>query len=207
MPRLRSSSVWPPRECRAKGSRVVHVSSGRSAAFGELARVAATLPVPTSPSLKNPDSFTIRRTSPRRLDIPSKVDGTARYAIDFTTPGMLYAAVAIAPVFGGTLQSVDTTPAESMPGVKKVVKLDEAVAVVADSFWRARRALSCAQARVLRRRSRRRVDRLDLRRLRQGARSSAGSAVGRRENGHRRLPRPVPRSRDDGADGLHGAGR
>ena len=79
-------------ECTAKGSRVVHAASGRSATFGELARSAATQPVPTSPSLKNPDSFTIRRTSPRRLDIPSKVDGSAKYAIDFTTPGMLYAA-------------------------------------------------------------------------------------------------------------------
>jgi isoquinoline 1-oxidoreductase beta subunit len=129
-------------ECTAKGSRVTHAGSGRSATFGALARSAATQPVPTSPALKNPDSFTIRRTSPTRLDIPSKVDGSAKYAIDFTTPGMLYAAIEIAPVYGGKLVSVDTTPAEAMPGVKKVVKLDEAVVVVADSFWRARRALA-----------------------------------------------------------------
>src|SRR5262249_59651252 len=63
-------------------------------------------------------------------------------AIDFTTAGMLYAAIEIAPVQGGSLMSVDTAPAESMPGVKKVVTLKEAVAVVADSFWRARRALA-----------------------------------------------------------------
>ena len=56
-----------------------------------------------------------RRTSPICLDIPSKVHGTAKYAIDFSTPGMLYAALAMAPVQGGTLLSVDTTPAESMP--------------------------------------------------------------------------------------------
>jgi isoquinoline 1-oxidoreductase beta subunit len=99
-------------------------------------------PVPTRPALKNPDRFTIRRTSPTRLDIPSKVDGSAIYAIDFTTPGMLYAALEIAPVYGGKLISVDTTAAEAMPGVKKVVRLEEAVAVVADSFWRARRALA-----------------------------------------------------------------
>ena len=132
----------PTAECVAKGSRVTHAASGRSRTFGELARAAATQPVPTSPALKNPDSFTIRRTSAPRLDIPSKVDGSAKYAIDFSTPGMLYAAVAIAPVQGGTLVSVDTTPAEAMPGVKNVVKLDEAVAVVADSCWRARRALA-----------------------------------------------------------------
>ena len=132
----------PASECVAKGSRVAHASSGKSATYGELARAAATESVPTSPTLKNPDSFTIRRTPAKRLDIPSKVDGSAIYAIDFTTPGMLYAALAIAPVQGGKLVSVDTTPAEAMPGVKKVVKLDEAVAVVADSFWRARKALA-----------------------------------------------------------------
>jgi isoquinoline 1-oxidoreductase beta subunit len=129
-------------ECVAKASRVTHAASGRSATFGELARSAATQSVPTSPALKNPASFTIRRTSPRRLDIPSKVDGSAQYAIDFATPGMLYAALEIAPVHGGKLVSVDTAPAEAMAGVKKVVMLDEAVAVVADSFWRARRALA-----------------------------------------------------------------
>lgn len=129
-------------ECTAKRSRVTHATSGRTATFGELARSAATQTVPTSPALKNPDTFTIRRTSPARLDIPSKVDGSAKYAIDFATPGMLYAALEIAPVYGGKLVSVDTTPAEAMPGVKKIVELDEAVAVVADSFWRARRALA-----------------------------------------------------------------
>lgn len=132
----------PAGECAANGSRITHAASGRSSTFGELARAAATESVPTSPALKNPDGFTIRRTSAPRLDIPAKVDGSAQYAIDFSTPGMLYAAVAIAPVQGGKLLSVDASPAESMPGVKKVVKLDEAVAVVADSFWRARRALA-----------------------------------------------------------------
>ena len=123
-------------------SRVSHKASGRSLTFGELAHDAAMLPVPTSPTLKNPDTFTIRRTAVPRLDIPSKVNGTAQYAIDFSIPGMLYAALEMAPVYGGKLQSVDTTPAEGMPGVKRVVKLESAVAVVADSFWRARRALA-----------------------------------------------------------------
>src|SRR5580765_1922753 len=129
-------------ECAAKNSDVIHAASGRTATFGELARAAAAQPVPTSPALKSPDRFTIRRTSPGRLDIPSKVDGRGIYAIDFTTPGMLHAAIEMAPVNGGKLLSVDTAPADAMPGVKKVVKLEEAVAVVADSFWRARRALA-----------------------------------------------------------------
>jgi isoquinoline 1-oxidoreductase beta subunit len=133
----------PASECAAKASRVTHARSGRSASYGELAHAAATERVPTSPTLKTRDAFTIRgRISTPRLDIPSKVDGSAKYAIDFTAPGMLYAALEIAPVYGGKLVSVDAAPAESMPGVKKVVKLDEAVAVVADSFWRARRALA-----------------------------------------------------------------
>lgn len=132
----------PAGQCVAKASRVTHAASNRSQSFGELARLAAAQKVPTSPALKAPDSFTIRRTSPGRLDIPSKVDGRAKYAIDVSVPGMLYAAIAMAPVHGGTLVSVDAAPAEAMPGVKKVVPLKEAVAVVADSFWRARKALA-----------------------------------------------------------------
>ncbi len=132
-------------DCVARDSRITHAASGRSGTFGELARLAATQSVPTSPALKHPDSFTIRRTSPTRLDIPSKVDGSAIYAIDFTTPGMLYAAIEMAPVNGGTLLPFDTTPAEAMPGVKKIVKLTNAVAIVADSFWRARRAMAAVK--------------------------------------------------------------
>src|SRR4029079_10827239 len=128
-------------ECTVASSRVVHKASGRSATFGDLAKAAAKIPVPTSPALKTPASYTIRRTARPRHDIPAKVNGSAIYGIDFTVPGMLYAAVEIAPVQGGKLVSVDTAPAETMPGVKRVVKLDEAVAVVADSYWRARRAV------------------------------------------------------------------
>src|SRR5262249_6226039 len=132
----------PESECAAKASRVTHAASSRSATFGELARTAAAQPVPTSPALKDPSTFTLRRRSVGRLDVPSKVDGTARYAIDFSVDGMLYAAVEMAPVQGGKLQSVDTAPAEGMAGVKKVLRLEDVVAVVADSFWRARRALA-----------------------------------------------------------------
>ena len=131
----------PPADCRANGSRVMHAASGQNASFGELATAAAGRPVPAHPVLKDPDTYTIRRTARPRFDIPSKVDGSAIYGIDFTVPGMLYAAVDMAPVFGGKLLSVDSGPAEAMPGVRRVVQLDEAVAVVADSYWRARQAL------------------------------------------------------------------
>ena len=132
----------PPSECKASGSRVMHAASGQSASFGELATAAAGRSVPANPALKDPDTYTIRRTARPRFDIPSKVDGSAVYGIDFTVSGMLYAAVDMAPVFGGKLLSVDSGPAEAMPGVKRVVQLDEAVAVVADSYWRARQALA-----------------------------------------------------------------
>ena len=131
----------PVSECTAAASRVTHAASGQSASFGELARAATAIPVPPHPALKDPDTYAIRRTARKRFDIPPKVDGSVTFGIDFTLPGMLHAAVDIAPVQGGKLVSVDPGPAESMPGVKQVVQLDEAVAVVADSYWQARQAL------------------------------------------------------------------
>ena len=131
----------PASECTAAASRVTHAASGRSASFGELAKAATAMPVPAHPALKDPDTYTIRRTARKRFDIPPKVDGSIKFGIDFTLPGMLHAAVDIAPVQGGKLVSVDPAPAETMPGVRQVVQLEEAVAVVADSYWQARQAL------------------------------------------------------------------
>ena len=131
----------PVSECTAAASRVTHAASGQSASFGELARAATAFPVPPHPALKDPDTYAIRRTARKRFDIPPKVDGSVTFGIDFTLPGMLHAAVDIAPVQGGKLVSVDPGPAENMPGVKQVVQLEEAVAVVADSYWQARQAL------------------------------------------------------------------
>jgi isoquinoline 1-oxidoreductase beta subunit len=129
-------------DCVVSASRVTHTASGRSATFGELAQDAARRRVPANPVLKTREQYTLRRTPKPRIDIPAKVDGRAIYGIDFTTPGMLYAAIEMAPVYGGKLTAVDAAPAESMPGVKKVITLESAVAVVADSYWRARRAVA-----------------------------------------------------------------
>jgi isoquinoline 1-oxidoreductase subunit beta len=129
-------------DCTIANSRVAHAGSGRSATFGELATAATRQPVPAHPALKDPRAYTLRRTPRQRLDIRSKVDGSAIYGIDFTTADLLHAAVEIAPVNGGKLVSVDSAAAENMPGVKRVVRLDDAVAVVADSYWRARAALA-----------------------------------------------------------------
>jgi isoquinoline 1-oxidoreductase beta subunit len=131
-------------ECFAKMSRVTH-SSGKSASFGELASDAAQIDPPTHPVLKARESFTIIGTPRPRFDIPSKVNGTAAYGLDVKLPDMLYAAIKAAPVFGGKLLSVDKSPAEKMPGVVRVVALENAVAVVADGYWRAEQALKQLQ--------------------------------------------------------------
>jgi isoquinoline 1-oxidoreductase beta subunit len=131
----------PASQCLAQSSKVVHASSNQVATFGELASDAALLQPVTHPVLKLPDTYTIVGKPTRRFDTPSKVNGSAMYGIDVVLPGMLYATVAAAPIFGGKLGSVATATAESAAGVKKVVKLDNAVAVVADSYWRALKAL------------------------------------------------------------------
>ena len=127
----------PAEECSAKLSRVTHAGSGRSLTYGELAPQAALLKPPVHPPLKSREDYTIVGKPTPRIDIPSKVNGSATYGVDVTLPQMLYATIAASPVFGAKLLSVDSAPAEALPGVKKVVKLDNAVAVVADGYWRA----------------------------------------------------------------------
>lgn len=131
----------PAEECTANLSRIVHSGSKRSLSFGELAAQAAKLSPPTHPPLKPRDRYSIVGKPTPRLDIPSKVNGSALYGIDAVVPGMLYATVAAAPVFGAQLGAFETGAAEALPGVKKVIRLDNAVAVVADGYWRALRAL------------------------------------------------------------------
>jgi isoquinoline 1-oxidoreductase beta subunit len=115
--------------------------SGQSAGFGELSEAASRLQVPRDPPFKDPATWRIAGTSPLRADIPPKTNGTFEYGIDLKLPDMLHAAVRSAPVHGGRLISVDAAPARTMPGVADVVTTDRAVAVIADSWWQARRAL------------------------------------------------------------------
>jgi isoquinoline 1-oxidoreductase subunit beta len=119
-----------------------HPPSGRKLTYAELARDAARLRVPTTPALKSPRAFSLIGTSPPRPDIPAKVTGAARFGIDMRLPDMRYAAVKAAPVHGGHLVGVDGTPAMAIGGVEQVVKLDDAVAVVARTYWAARKALA-----------------------------------------------------------------
>jgi isoquinoline 1-oxidoreductase subunit beta len=131
----------PASECTTRSGVVSHQTSGKQASYGELAAAAAQLPPPLQPTLKDPKNYRLLGKSQARLDIPAKVTGAAEFGLDVRVPNMLYAAIAQCPVFGGTLTSVDDAKAMSMPGVKRVVSLPNAVVVVADSYWRAKKAL------------------------------------------------------------------
>jgi isoquinoline 1-oxidoreductase beta subunit len=126
--------------CTTKSNRVLHSASGRSLGYGELVADAAAYSPSASPQLKPRSEYTLVGKPIQRVDIPKKVNGTATYGIDVTLPNMLYAAIRISPVFGARLLSVDSSAVSSRRGVKKVVRLNDAVVVVADRFWRARDA-------------------------------------------------------------------
>ena len=129
-----------PEDCATKAGRVIHNASGKSFRYGELAADAATYSPSLNPKIKARSQYTLVGKSVPRIDIPDKVNGATKYGIDTVVPGMLYAAIRIAPVFGAKLKSVETAQATDRRGVKKIVKLDDAVVVVADRFWRAQDA-------------------------------------------------------------------
>lgn len=131
----------PVSELFTRDSTIEHASSGRSATYASLAPAAAEQSLPDKPALKNPDEFRIMGTSRPRDDIPPKVDGTALFGIDAKLPGMKHAAIKMAPVFGGAVARLDAASVQEMPGVRKVISLDNAVAVIADGYWQARKAL------------------------------------------------------------------
>jgi len=131
-----------PGECQAENSKVTHKPSGRSLDFAALAADAATIKLDREPAIRTPDKFKLIGKSLPRLDTPLKINGSAKFAIDMQIPGMVYAAINACPVAGGKLKSVDETPAKGRRGVLQVVKLDNAVAVVADRYWRAKEALA-----------------------------------------------------------------
>lgn len=139
-----AADTWkvPAEELVAEKSVVKHASSGRSATFGELAPAAAKVQTPSHPKLKSPEQFTLMGTSQPRLDIPAKVTGEAKFGMDVQVPGMKYATIKAAPVFGSKVKSVDTNVTSSQPGVLKIVNLGEAVAVIAEGYWQAKTALS-----------------------------------------------------------------
>jgi isoquinoline 1-oxidoreductase subunit beta len=131
----------PASQCSAQNSTITHGASGRALSFGAVADDAARITPPTGIKLKPVADWTLAGKPRKRLDVFSKVTGQPIYAIDVQLPGMLYAAIMQCPVFGGTLKSVDESPIRGMKGVHRVVQMPEAVAVIADSWWRAKSAV------------------------------------------------------------------
>ena len=131
----------PARDCRAENGKVIHAASGRQLTYGAVAAPAAQIKLEAEPAIKTPDQFKLLGRSLNRLDVPLKVDGTATYGIDVRLPDMLYASITTCPVFGGMLKRYDFDAIKSMPGVRAAVEVPNGIAVVANSFWRAKTAL------------------------------------------------------------------
>ena len=128
----------PAGSCHVEKGVVIHAASGKKASYGSLANAAAAIPVPSNVPLKDPKNFITIGKKVRRLDTPSKTNGTAQFGLDVTLPGMLTALVARAPVFGGKVVSFDASESLKVPGVRTVEQVPSGVAVIASGFWPAR---------------------------------------------------------------------
>jgi isoquinoline 1-oxidoreductase beta subunit len=128
-------------DLRTAVSRVCHAASGKSFGYGELASEAAGFSPSAHPKLKAENEYKLVGKPLARFDIPAKVNGAMQYGIDAQVPGMCFGAIRISPVFGGKLASVNEAAVAGNRGIKKIVRLDDAVVVVADRFWRARNAI------------------------------------------------------------------
>jgi len=131
-----------PSECRASEGVVTHAASGRRTSYGKVALAASKLAPPESVPLKDPKDWRLAGKRMARLDTVDKTTGKQVYGADLVLPGMLNAAIRACPVFGGKVKGFDAAKVARLPGVKKVVQVgDSAVAVVADTWWRAKTAL------------------------------------------------------------------
>jgi len=130
--------------CRAGNGTVVHAPSGRKLGYGALVDAAAKLPVPEKVALKEPAQFKLIGMAHRRLDTAGKVNGAAKFGIDTRLPGMKFAVLAQSPTFGGKLVSVDEAKAMAVRGASQVVRLDDAVAIVAAHTFAAKQGLAAA---------------------------------------------------------------
>jgi isoquinoline 1-oxidoreductase beta subunit len=131
-----------PASCRAQRGEVLHELTGRTAKYGELAADAAHIPIPENVVLKRPEDFKLIGTPAKRVDTPAKVNGSAVYGIDVRLPGMKVATLAQSPVFRGRVKNLDDTAAKAVKGVRQIVRLDDAVAVVADHMGAAKKGLA-----------------------------------------------------------------
>ena len=134
-----------PASCRTENGAVFHDASAQNATYGELARAAAGLTPPQNPPLKSPANFKLIGKPLKRLDTPDKVNGKAVYGIDARPPGVKIATLASCPVFGGKVAHVNDGAAQSVPGVRQIVVLDDLVAVVGDHMWAAKQGLAALE--------------------------------------------------------------
>src|SRR6267142_3044164 len=130
-----------PASCTTSKGKVTHTESGRNLSYGELAIAASSETPPKDVPLKDPKDFVYVGQSLKRFDTPDKVNGKAIYGIDAMLPGMKFATLAACPVFGGKVRKVDDSAAKTIPGVQKIVVLDDLVAVVGDHMWAAKKGL------------------------------------------------------------------
>ncbi len=131
-----------PTSCRAQDGEVIHDATGRHIKYGDVAAEAAQIPVPERVTLKRPEDFKLIGTPAKRLDAPGKVNGTVTYGIDARPAGVKIATLAQSPVFGGRLKSLEDSEAKAVKGVRQIVRLDDAVAVVADHMGAAKKGLA-----------------------------------------------------------------
>jgi isoquinoline 1-oxidoreductase subunit beta len=130
-----------PASCTTANGEVTHKDSGRKLAYGALALAASSQTPPKDVALKDPNNFTLIGKPLKRFDTPDKVNGKAVYGIDAMLPDMKFATLAACPVFGGKVGKVDDSAARKIPGVRKIVVLDDMVAVVGDHMWAAKKGL------------------------------------------------------------------
>jgi isoquinoline 1-oxidoreductase beta subunit len=130
-----------PASCTASNGQVIHAASDRKIAYGALAEAAGKQTPPGDVPLKDPKNFTLIGKPLKRFDTPDKTNGKVVYGIDAMLPGMKFATLAQCPVFGGKVGKVDDSAARKVPGVQKVVVLDDLVAVVGDHMWAAKKGL------------------------------------------------------------------
>lgn len=133
-----------PSLCRAENGKVLG-PNGKTLSYGELVEAAAALPVPKDVPLKAIADFKLLGTSAQRLDTPHKVNGSAQFTIDVKIPDMLIASSLTCPVHGGKLRSVKDDAARKVPGVRDVIRLENAVAVTATNFWSCQQALKALE--------------------------------------------------------------
>lgn len=139
-----AATEWkvPVSECVAADGKITHAASNRTTTYGVVASAAAKVEPPTEIKLKDPKDWKIIGKGMKRLDTPDKTQGKAIYGIDVRLPGMLYASFKACPVHGGTIKSFDAAKIMGRNGVKKVVQVEDyGVAVIADTWWRAKTAL------------------------------------------------------------------